>query len=79
MEAEWQRPPGTPAGLKATVRVTQAESGEVRLVEIVESSGNRALDRSVEQAVRAATPLPTPKDKSLFARVIRFEFVVPGG
>ena len=43
--------------------------------EIRTSSGNVAFDRSVEDAVLRASPLPAPKDPALFDRhiVITFE------
>ena len=43
--------------------------------EIQSSSGNVAFDRSVEEAVLRSSPLPVPKDPSLFDRnvVITFE------
>ena len=43
-------------------------------MQVQESSGNVAFDRSVQDAVQRASPLPQPKDPSLFAREIIFEF-----
>ena len=60
IERSWLRPPGTPRGLRVLVRVTQIPGGEVVEVKITESSGNQAFDRSVEEAVLRASPLPTP-------------------
>ena len=37
------------------------------LVDVVESSGNIAFDRSVEAAVRKADPLPMPESERLVA------------
>ena len=62
----WVRPVGT-EGLKCTVRVRLGTSGSVLLVNVVESSGNTAFDRSVEAAVRKADPLPMPKSPRLQA------------
>ena len=70
----WRRPTGIPPGLKCTVNVLQDNSGKVLRVEIAESSGNVAFDRSVEQAVRAASPLPRPRRKAVFDREIVFLF-----
>ena len=64
----WRRPTGVPSGLKCTVNVVQANNGEVLRVEITQSSGNVAFDRSVEQAVLAASPLPPPKQRAVFDR-----------
>ena len=75
IERNWLRPPGTALGLKCVVRVSQIPGGEVVQAEIETSSGNIAFDRSVEDAVLRSSPLPTPKDPSLFDRniVIKFE------
>ena len=75
IERNWLRPPGTELGLKCVVRVSQIPGGEVVQAEIQTSSGNVAFDRSVEDAVLRSSPLPTPKDPSLFDRniVIKFE------
>ena len=75
IERNWLRPPGTALGLKCVVRVSQIPGGEVVQAEIRTSSGNVAFDRSVEEAVLSSSPLPVPKDPSLFDRhiVITFE------
>ena len=70
----WRRPTGVPPGLKCTVNVVQATNGQVLRVEIAQSSGNVAFDRSVEQAVLAASPLPPPRQKAVFDREIVFLF-----
>ena len=70
----WRRPTGVPRGLKCTVSVVQAKNGKVLRVEIAQSSGNVAFDRSVEQAVRAASPLPLPRQRAVFEREILFLF-----
>ena len=70
----WRRPTGVPPGLKCTVIVVQATNGQVLRVEIIQSSGNVAFDRSVEQAVLAASPLPPPRQKAMFDREIIFLF-----
>ena len=75
IERNWLRPPGTASGRKCVVRVSQIPGGEVVQAEIQTSSGNIAFDRSVEEAVLRSSPLPVPKDPSLFDRhiVITFE------
>ena len=70
----WRRPTGVPPGLKCTVNVVQDTNGKVLRVEIAQSSGNVAFDRSVEQAVRAASPLPPPRRRPVFDREIVFLF-----
>lgn len=62
----WNRPSGTAAGLSCLVRVRLAAGGEVLGVTVVKSSGNDLFDRSVENAVYKAAPLPVPDDPELF-------------
>jgi colicin import membrane protein len=43
---------------------------------VISSSGDEDFDRSAENAVNKASPLPVPKDKELFAREFRsFQFL----
>ena len=77
----WRRPPNTPPGLSAVVRVRVDTDGQVRDVSIVQSSGNTGFDLSVQQAIRRASPLPVPDDASIFRQSglddIQFRFVDP--
>ena len=74
IERNWIRPPGVAPGLEANVRIAQIPDGEVVQVEIITSSGNAAFDRSIEEAVLRSSPLPLPKDPSLFDRSIMIAF-----
>ena len=74
VKERWIRPTGVQEGLRCKVFVDQAPNGEVVDVVIRQSSGNIAFDRSVERAVLAASPLPTPKDPALFERELIFTF-----
>lgn len=56
---------------EVVVRLSLVPTGQVIQVVIVEGSGNAALDRSVEQAVLRASPLPVPKDIQIFERNFR--------
>jgi colicin import membrane protein len=58
------------------VHVRLTPSGEVLSANVVRSSGNAVFDRSVENAVYKAAPLPLPGDPTLFDnfREIRFVF-----
>jgi colicin import membrane protein len=50
--------------------------GTVMDAEVISSSGDEDFDRSAENAVNKASPLPVPKDKELFAREFRsFQFL----
>lgn len=72
----WNRPLGAVKGLKCEVRVRLTPSGQVLLANVERSSGNAVFDRSVENAVHKAAPLPLPEDPALFDnfREIRFVF-----
>jgi len=76
VQNNWLRPPSVRAGLSCTVVVNVIPGGDVAGVRIVESSGDPAFDRSVENAVRKAAPLPLPPDPGLFNnfRELRFVF-----
>jgi hypothetical protein len=62
-------PPGIRGNPKAVFKVIQLPAGEiVDDVRIAQSSGNKALDGAIEQAIRKSSPLPLPDDRSLFER-----------
>lgn len=71
----WARPSGAGQGLQCVVRVRLAAGGEVLNAAIVRSSGNEVFDRSVENAVHKASPLPLPEEKELFDYFREIEFV----
>ena len=72
----WIRPASATAGLKCTIRVRLMSDGTVIDAEVISSSGDEIFDRSAENAVNKASPLPVPKDKELFAREFRsFQFL----
>ncbi len=71
----WVRPTGTEKGLQCTIRVRLAASGDVLKVGIVRSSGNEVFDRSVENAVYKASPLPLPEERDLFDYFRDIEFL----
>jgi colicin import membrane protein len=71
----WNRPAGAAKGLQCTVRVRLVPGGEVLTAAVSRSSGNPAFDRSVENAVYKATPLPVPQEPKLFEYFREIEFV----
>lgn len=75
----WNRPAGTTVGLKCTVRVRLAPGGEVLQAQVVRSSGNAVFDRSVENAVYKAAPLPLPTEADLFVYFREIEFLFSPG
>jgi len=66
VERNWVRPAGWTKGMECVVRVRLIPTGEVVQAIVARSSGNPAFDRSVENAVYKASPLPLPEDKALF-------------
>jgi colicin import membrane protein len=72
----WIRPVSTTACLKCTIRDRLLSDGTVMDAEVISSSGDEDFDRSAENAVNKASPLPVPKDKELFAReFLSFHFL----
>ena len=71
----WSRPLSSAQGLKCVVRVRLTPSGEVLDAKVVKSSGDPVFDRSVENAVYKAAPLPLPDDPSLFDNFREIEFL----
>lgn len=67
----WRYPSVVQPDQEATVRITLVPTGQVIQVVIAKSSGNAALDRSVEQAIHRASPLPVPKDIIVFEKSFR--------
>ena len=74
VEQHWVKPPGAGSGVECEVVVIQAPGGDVRSVRIDQCNGDAAVRRSIEVAVRKASPLPQPQDPSLFDRTLRFTF-----
>ena len=66
VERNWVRPAGWSKGLECVVRVRLAPTGEVIQATVIRPSGSPPFDRSVENAVYKASPLPLPEDKGLF-------------
>lgn len=72
----WSRPPSARNDMKALLQVELVPTGELVAVNVIESSGNEAFDRSAEQAVRKAQKFEVPKDNALFeARFRRFNLL----
>ncbi|MGR8952097.1 MAG: cell envelope integrity protein TolA, partial [Gammaproteobacteria bacterium] len=67
----WIRPISTKSGLKCRIRVRLMSDGTVIEAEVIASSGDEIFDRSAENAVNKASPLPVPQDKELFAKNFR--------
>ena len=61
-------------GSRCDVFVRLMPTGDVLQVEAKNCTGGKLFKRSVEDAVRAAAPLPLPPDKSLFSQFREIEF-----
>lgn len=66
----WSVPASAREDLECAVRVRQAPGGEVIGVTILTCNGDDAVRRSIEAAIRKASPLPEPSDPNLFDRNI---------
>lgn len=74
----WIKPQTSKQGLRCTIRVKLLPSGDVMNAAVIKTSGDSVFDRSAENAVRKASPLPVPRDRNLFAKQFRtfiFEFI----
>ena len=76
VEHSWIRPATANEGLKCTIKVKLMSDGTVISAEVISSSGDEIFDRSAENAVQKASPLPVPNDKELFTQEFRsFQFL----
>ena len=71
INSQWHYPPSAKHDDKLLLRIFLVPTGEVTEVQLVESSGNAALDRSAEQAVWKASTLPVPENPALFEKEFR--------
>lgn len=74
VENNWLRPVTTSEGQSCDVIVTQTTMGDVIDVRLQSCSSDNAFQRSVERAVRKASPLPLPPNPDVFDREIYFTF-----
>lgn len=70
----WVRPANAAVGLECVISVRQTPGGEVTNVSIGSCNGDATIRRSIEAAVNKASPLPAPRDPSVFDRDIRLTF-----
>lgn len=73
VQRNWLRPPDS-HGTLCSVLIHQIPGGEIVGVQVTDCDGDVAFKRSVEAAVRKASPLPLPPEKELFQREIEFIF-----
>lgn len=70
----WIRPPSAADDFECRVEVDLLPDGTVTNVRIASSCGNAQLDRSVQDAVYRASPMPRPSDPSVFERNLSIKF-----
>lgn len=70
----WTRPAGTEIGLKCVLKIELSPTGEVRSAIVTNSSGNTLFDDSASRAVYKASPLPLPRDPTVFQSSINITF-----
>ena len=71
IQSVWRFPPSAQHEEVVLLRIYMVPTGEVTEVQLVESSGNKALDRSAEQAVWKVAQFPVPDDAVLFEKQFR--------
>jgi len=74
VERNWVRPANAEVGLECIVNVRQLPGGEVVDVSIGRCNGDQTVKRSIESAVYKASPLPMPRDPSVFERSLTLIF-----
>jgi len=74
IERNWTRPLSAASGLDCVVSVAQAITGDVLDVHVASCNGDDAVRRSIEAAVRLASPLPKPPNPNLFERNLNVRF-----
>jgi colicin import membrane protein len=68
IERNWNRPLSAKPGLDCVVNVVQIPGGDVIDVKVGRCNGDDAVMRSIEDAVRRASPLPPPPSQAVFQR-----------
>jgi len=74
IKSRWVQPPTATSGIECVVNISQLPGGQVVSVKIGSCNGDSVVRRSIEVAVRQASPLPTPNDPGVFDRNIRLTF-----
>lgn len=70
----WLRPATSTSSMSCEVNVTQTSLGDVIDVSLGQCVNDVAFQRSIERAVRKASPLPPAPDPRVFDREIHFTF-----
>ncbi len=73
----WAKPPGIDPTLKCKLHLNLSPAGQVLSASVVTGSGNALFDSSVLAAVYKASPLPLPRDPTVFQPGINVYFSPP--
>mgnify|MGYP001825672834 CR=1 FL=1 len=71
IQRNWAMPASVTPDTECVVRVRQTRTGDVISANIVSCNGDDAVRRSVEAAIRKASPLPLPSNPDLFRSDLR--------
>lgn len=74
----WTRPTGSPEDFRCLVEMELQPTGAVVSARVTRSCGNPGLDRSVEQAVLKASPMPLPPNPGDFVPNVTINFCPRG-
>ena len=72
----WIRPATAPDNLECFVSIRQLTNGEVISARVTSCNADDVVIRSIEAAVKKASPLPTPKNPVLFLPDFQFRFTI---
>jgi len=75
IERVWSRPAGADTAVKCVLKINLSATGEVLSASIKTGSGNTLFDDSVIRAVYKASPLPLPRNPSVFQSIINITFI----
>jgi len=75
VSGSWILPANFKKGSKCTVRVKIIPGGDVADVNVSKCNGGVLFERSVDAAVRRASPLPVPKDPFVFDKMRDINFI----
>lgn len=74
--SNWFRPSYAKKGWSCKAIINQSRNGTVNSVKIVQCQGDALFQESVKKAIYKSSPLPLPKDDSLFNDTIEITFKV---
>ncbi|MFO1433069.1 MAG: cell envelope integrity protein TolA [Candidatus Competibacteraceae bacterium] len=74
VERSWSIPPGSTSGSICLLKIELQPDGKIQNVNVTQSSGDAAFDRSAVAAVRRAAPFSLPDNPDAAARFKSFTF-----